>query len=253
MNSQILDPVGNSPATAPLVDAITDNLAVGSRRRLLEKEVVASHFLDGEYIAFEHRDGPLPDAGQLEPLRTSCRCATPGGPKMVDQVRKRLLGRSAFQIAGVFMAALFCLATAVAPSSRADEAADLATVRKQLQELQENVRSLEAQQPPSSAMGPVERFDGKWEGKIIGDKRYDCRDGELRATVRAGQLEGSRWFFSGNVAPIKGKIQADGSYEGIQNRVSTAGRFTEDAAELWYVKPDGSCENKLFMRKVAPL
>lgn len=276
MNVQALNQVGDAPAVARLRNAITENPAIGGWRRLPEKEGLAAQVLDGAHFAFDHRAGALPDAGQLiawacsgpsagrivqrraslatsSSPRPSCRFTTPGRQRMVDQVQGRQLGRSLVQIAGVFVAALFGLATAFASPSWADDAADLAALRKQLQELQEKVRSLEAQQPPPAAVGPIERFDGKWEGKIVGDKRYDCRDGELRATVRAGQLEGSRWFFSGNVAPIKGKIKADGSYEGIQNRISTAGRFNEDAAELWYVNPDGSCENKLFMRKVGPL
>lgn len=132
----------------------------------------------------------------------------------------------------------------------AEEPSDVEILKKQVEALQEQVRALQGQNKATED-GAISRFDGRWEGKIIGDKRYDCRDGDVRATVEGGKLEGSRWFFAGNVAPIKGKIQTNGAYSGYQNRIDVSGQFAEATATMWYVS--GSCEDKIELKKVGGL
>lgn len=134
-------------------------------------------------------------------------------------------------------------------SAAADDLGDLTA---KVEALQAEIAALKGARVEKATL-PVGRFDGRWEGKIIGDKKAnDCRDGEIRATVRDGKVEGSRWFFSGFPAPIKGTILADGSYSGYQNRGGVVGTFDGDSAQLRYEKPDG-CDSQIVLRKVGPL
>lgn len=130
----------------------------------------------------------------------------------------------------------------------AEPAAEGNELKLQVQTLQQQVRAL---QNPLDQRGSVSRFDGRWEGKILADKRFDCREGDIQLSVSSGRVEGTRTFFSGYPAPVKGTIKPNGTYTGYQNRIDVAGQFTDASADMWYV--DGSCERKVVLRKIGPL
>ncbi len=146
---------------------------------------------------------------------------------------------------------LVALSLLLALPALADEATEIEVLKKQIQALQEQVRALEGHQVPVLSDGPISRFDGRWEGKIVGDKRAACRDGDVRVTIEEGKVEGTRWFFSGNLAPVKGKVGRNGAYSGYQNRIDVSGQFSEASGTMWYV--DGSCENRIELKKVSGL
>lgn len=140
------------------------------------------------------------------------------------------------------------------PHAQADDTADIAQLRAEIEVLKAEIKAIQAAlpapPPPAGPMLPVARFDGRWEGKIVPTgTSSNCRQGDIRIEVKDGKVEGSRWFFSGYVAPVKGEIKPDGSYAGYQNRAFMVGRFDGDKAVMQLATPNGGCDHEARLQR----
>ncbi len=133
-----------------------------------------------------------------------------------------------------------------AAAAHAADDADVAALKARIEALERELASLKGAPTPSYDLS---RFDGTWEGEITRDDTKSCPEGSIKVTVKAGKMEGFRYFRSAP-APAKGTIEPDGSFEGDTNRSVLLGKFEGEIFHGYYVNQE--CPNrKVIMRKVS--
>lgn len=135
---------------------------------------------------------------------------------------------------------------ASASTAFAADDAEVAALKAKIEALEKEVASIKGN--PTSPQD-VSRFDGEWEGEITRDDTKSCPAGTIKVTVKAGKMEGFRYFRSAP-APAKGTISPDGSFEGYTNRSTLLGKFVGNRFDGYY--PNQECPNrKIVMFKIS--